>query len=286
MDLSREVDLLKSTSRLLKTLFEQSGASELSEYLKPENAERLPLFLHDHTPADLLSLYPVSLTGQELVSLLVPLRPRFYSIASSQRLFPREAHLTVILIHRLINGQHHLGVASGFLTQRAAPQKTDISFYIQPAHHFSLPSDPHTPIILIGTGTGIAPYRAFLQERTALHAPGKNWLFFGERNRQTDFYYEDFWLSLEKKGALRLSCAFSRDSLQKTYVQHLMWQQRKDLWEWIGQGAVLYVCGSAASMAKGVEETFCQIAASEGKLDPKEFLKKMRQEKRYLTDIY
>src|SRR5690606_28641435 len=134
----------------------------------------------------------------------------------------------------------------------------------QPSSHFTLPEDPEASLIMIGPGTGIAPFRAFLQQRLSKRAPGKNWLFFGERNRETDFYYAPFFLSLEQEGRLRLSLAFSRDQPEKIYVQHRMWEERKSLWQWIEEGAYLYVCGDAFAMAKDVEKTLHQIACEEG----------------------
>lgn len=220
---------------------------------------------------------------------LLPLMPRFYSIASSPKVFPDEIHLTVAQASYTIHGKTYLGVGSSFLCSLATPHVTPIPIYIQPASHFSLPQDPHTPIILIGPGTGIAPFRAFLQERMATQAPGKNWLFFGERNRASDFYYSDFWLSLQKQGKLRLSLAFSRDTQEKVYVQHRMLEERKDLWQWMQEGAYVYVCGDAARMAKDVDSVLQQIAQSEGGFtsdDARTYLKNMRQEKRYLLDVY
>jgi sulfite reductase (NADPH) flavoprotein alpha-component len=180
-------------------------------------------------------------------------------------------------------------VGSHFLCHQAAIESTPIPIYVQPSNHFTLPEDPATPIIMIGPGTGIAPFRAFLQERIASQAPGLNWLFFGERNQATDFYYADFWLELEKQGRLRLDLAFSRDQKEKIYVQHKLLEQKKSIWNWIEKGAMLYVCGDAEEMAKDVEWALKEIVQEEGKMieeDARKFLKTMRAEKRYLLDVY
>lgn len=225
----------------------------------------------------------------ELCKVLLPLMPRFYSIASSQKVFPDELHLTVALAGSLVNGTFQYGVGSYFLCEQAELESTSIPIYVQPSNHFTLP-DPSAPIILIGPGTGIAPFRAFLQERIATQAAGLNWIFFGERNRDTDFYYSDFWLDLEKQNRIRLDLAFSRDQEEKIYVQHKLFEHRKAIWNWISQkGAYIYVCGDAQKMAKDVDLTLQQIIHEEAKTneeDARKFLKSLRLEKRYLLDVY
>jgi sulfite reductase (NADPH) flavoprotein alpha-component len=214
--------------------------------------------------------------------------PRFYSIASSPKVFPNEVHLTVAFLQYEANGQIHTGVGSHFLCCQAEVELTPVPIYVQPSHHFTLP-DPNTAMILIGPGTGIAPFRAFLQERLATQAPGLNWLFFGERNRATDFYYSDFWLQLEKQGRIRLDLAFSRDQPQKIYVQHKILEHKKSFWDWIQQGSWIYVCGDAENMAKDVDAALQQIAREEGQLseeDARLYIKSLRTEKRYLLDVY
>ncbi len=243
--------------------------------------------LEDKTVSELVA--GAAFSYQEIPSLLLPLLPRFYSIASSQHLYPNEVHLTVASVSYLAGGKIRHGVGTHFLCDRATVGATKVPLYIQSSHGFSLPADPHASIILVGPGTGVAPYRAFLQERLFKQAPGGNWLFFGERHRKHDFYYADFWLALEKEKRLRLDLAFSRDGNEKVYVQHRMWENRKDLWAWIEEGAYFYVCGDAKEMAKDVEAMLQRIFASEGGLSEEEArrkIKALRMEKRYLADVY
>ncbi len=225
----------------------------------------------------------------ELCKILLPLLPRFYSIASSPKVYPGEIHLTVAFVSFELNGQTHFGVGSHFLCQQAVIESTPIPIYVQPSHFFTLPDDPNASIILIGPGTGIAPFRAFMQERIASQAEGRNWIFFGERNRKSDFYYEDYWIELEKQGRVRLDTAFSRDQPEKIYVQHRMLEQKKTLWQWIQEGAYIYVCGDAEKMAKDVDATLQQIVREVGGSSDEEarkFIKSLRLERRYLLDVY
>lgn len=248
------------------------------------------LFQVEKTTLPLTELLQRHMPGpHELSKVLLPLLPRFYSIASSTKVFPNEVHLTVSFVSFELNGQTHFGVGSHFLCKQAEMGATPIPIYVQPSNHFTLPENPNRSIIMIGPGTGVAPFRAFMQERMAGQASGRNWLFFGERNRSTDFYYGDYWLELEKQGRLRLSTAFSRDQVSKVYVQHRMLEEKKSLWEWIQEGAILYVCGDAEKMAKDVDAALQQIAQEEGNMNVEEarkFLKTLRQERRYVCDVY
>lgn len=242
--------------------------------------------LNLHTPVELLATRPNAIFPEEAFrKFFFPLLPRFYSIASSQSLYPEEVHLTVAEVRYFLDGKWHHGVASQFLCERAS----QVPLYVQPSRHFTLPEKSDTPIILIGPGTGVAPYRAFLQERIATGAKGKNWLFFGARSATTDFLYEDYWTSLQKQGRLRLTCAFSRYTPEKTYVQHKMWEERCDLWTWIQEGATFYVCGDAKAMAKDVEAMLEKIAAEEEGVsleEARKIIKELRMQKRYLADVY
>lgn len=281
-------NLMKINRSLLTKAIEKNGASKkLKELLDPENGCALTTFLHTCTLKELLHQAP--LTKDEIAKYAMPLMPRFYSIASSPIMYPNEIHLLVAHVQYEVEGQVRYGVGSHFLGVKADIGSSRVPIYIQPSNHFSLPEDPEAPIIMIGPGTGVAPFRAFMQQRIATRSKGKNWLFFGERNQATDFYYGSYWKALEKEGHLRLDTAFSRDKEEKVYVQHKMMEQKKDLWQWIQEGAYLYVCGDAKQMAKEVEASLCMIIKEEGNLTEEEallFFRKMRKEKRYLTDVY
>jgi sulfite reductase (NADPH) flavoprotein alpha-component len=263
--------------------------SALFGRLTSEKIENLTSYLDSHHLIDLVELHKPRLSAQELCNGLLPLLPRFYSIASSRRVFPHEIHLLVSYVSYAFRERQRFGAASHFLCDIASVGRTLIPLYVQASNHFTLPENPAAPIIFIGPGTGVAPFRAFLQERIAQQAPGRNWLFFGERHRATDFYYEEFWLDLEKKGHLKLDLAFSRDGTSKYYVQHRMLEKKEELWSWLQEGSYLYVCGDAQEMAKDVDAALRQIALEVGGLPEdkaREYFKKMRAEKRYLLDVY
>jgi sulfite reductase (NADPH) flavoprotein alpha-component len=283
--------LTSSFLRLLNTYEPyQDKKGRLDQLLLQENKPLLSEFLSTHDPLDVLKEYHEAKAPlQELCSQFGPLLPRFYSVASSPKAFPDEVHLTVALFTYTHSEEKRYGVASHFLCHLCEEQKTKVPIYVQPAHCFALPSDPNIPMIMIGPGTGIAPFRAFLQERVHLGAKGKNWLFFGERNRAFDFFYEDFLAELTTQGKLRLDVAFSRDQAEKLYVQNKMYENGAELWSWIQEGAYLYVCGDAQEMSKDVDAMLRTIAMEHGNLSEesaKAFLKKLRADKRYLLDVY
>lgn len=254
------------------------------------NRDTLKSHLEDRHLWDILNENPeVSFPPQELCNLLMPLLPRLYSIASSQKLFPDEIHLTVALLEYHSNGHYRRGVCTHYLCELAPLQQSILPIYIQPHHGFTTPENINTSMIMIGPGTGVAPFRAFMQERQFQGSSGKNWLFFGERHRSTEFFYEDDWTWWVKGQSLRLSLAFSRDQDQKIYVQHRIVEEGADFYKWIEQGASIYVCGDANHMAKDVEEAILQVIQQHGGLDivqAKQFLKQLRADKRYLRDIY
>ena len=277
--------LTKTNIRTVNSAFLKSLLPMERELFLPENKGRLNEHLHSHSLLDLLDKN----SGNPDLTKLMPLLPRFYSIANSPLVFPNEIHLTVSYVSYITNGKERRGIASYYLCALTNPAITPISIYLQPSHSFFLPENPNASIILVGPGTGIAPFRAFLQERIALQAEGRNWLFFGERNRASDFYYQEFFTALEKEGRLRLDLAFSRDTQDKIYVQHKMYEERKSLWEWIHNGAYFFVCGDAEEMAKDVDITLHRIAREVGGLseeDARHYIKRMRAEKRYCTDVY
>jgi sulfite reductase (NADPH) flavoprotein alpha-component len=222
------------------------------------------------------------------VAGLRPLQPRLYSIASSAAFAPDEVHLTVSTVRYELHGQPRTGVASGHLAERAEPDAM-LPVYVQSNPHFRLPGDD-VPIMMIGAGTGIAPYRAFMQEREARGASGKSWLFFGERNFRTDFLYQTEWQDwLKEKVLSRMNVAFSRDRAEKVYVQHRLREQARDVYAWLEEGAHLYVCGDAAHLAPDVHAALGDIVAQEGGLSREaagEYLADMQREHRYQIDVY
>jgi sulfite reductase (NADPH) flavoprotein alpha-component len=226
---------------------------------------------------------------QELIAAFSPLLPRFYSVASSLFTHPNEAHLTVAVSTYTHREELRYGVASHFLSHLAEPEKTPIPCYVQSTPHFTLPHDHTVPLIMVGPGTGVAPFRGFLQERVAKNASGKHWLFFGERHRDYDFFYEEFWHALVQQEKLALDLAFSRDQSHKVYVQHKLIEKGSQIWDWLQQGAHFYVCGEADPMAKDVESALHHICQEFGNLTPedaKNYIKQLRSQKRYLADIY
>jgi sulfite reductase (NADPH) flavoprotein alpha-component len=226
---------------------------------------------------------------EALVEALEPLQPRLYSISSSPKSDPRRVALTVDAVRYRIGRRTRLGVASTFLGDRARPGQR-IRAFVQKAHGFGLPADPAVPVIMIGPGTGIAPFRAFLHERMAAKAPGRNWLFFGHQRRDCDFFYEDELAGMKAAGVLtRLSLAWSRDGGQKFYVQDRMREVGRDLWAWLAEGAHVYVCGDAKRMAKDVERALVDIVAQFGARSTDEaiaFVAELKKRGRYQQDVY
>ncbi len=226
---------------------------------------------------------------EAFVEALDPLQPRLYSISSSPKVDASRVALTVDAVRYTLGARRRLGVASTFLTERIFP-RDKVKVYVQKAEHFGLPADPSIPIIMIGPGTGIAPFRAFLHERMATKAPGRNWLFFGHQHSNFDFFYQDELAGMKATGLLtRLTLAWSRDSGEKIYVQDRMRDVGRDLWAWLAEGAHIYVCGDATRMAKDVERTLTDIVATFGSHSGDEaiaFVGNLRKTGRYQTDVY
>jgi sulfite reductase (NADPH) flavoprotein alpha-component len=226
---------------------------------------------------------------EAFIEALDPLQPRVYSISSSHRCNPGRVTLTVDAVRYQIDKRLRLGVCSTFLGGRVSPGD-QIRVYVQKAQHFALPDDPTKPIIMIGPGTGIAPFRAFLHERQAIKAPGRNWLFFGHQRKDHDFFYEDELVAMRTAGLLtRLTLAWSRDGKEKTYVQHRMREVARDLWAWIGDGAHIYVCGDALRMAKDVENALTDVVAEQsgrGAAEAAKFIADLKAQGRYQADVY
>ena len=226
---------------------------------------------------------------EAFIEALDPLQPRVYSISSSFKSNPGRVSLTVDAVRYEIDKRTRLGVCSTFLGGRIAPGDK-IRVYVQKAQHFALPDDPGKPIIMIGPGTGIAPFRAFLHERQAIKAPGRNWLFFGHQRSDYDFFYEEELVAMRAAGHLtRLTLAWSRDGKEKTYVQHRMREVGRDLWSWLNDGAHVYVCGDALRMAKDVENALTDIVAEHGGCSPHDaarFVADLKANDRYQADVY
>lgn len=292
--LSFKANLARSTSSFLKLFYEYETSHDiknsLHRILQQENKPLLKEYLASHDPLDLFKEYQsVDAPFQEICAQFGPLLPRFYSVASSLSHCKEEVHLTVALFTFTHQEEQRYGVGSHFLCHLASLNETPIPVYVQPAGHFTLPTDGDVPIIMVGPGTGVAPFRAFLQERIAEGAKGKNWLFFGERNRKSDYFYEEEFERFKSDGKLRLDLAFSRDQDTKIYVQHRMEENAKDLWEWLQDGAYFYVCGDAHRMAKDVEHTLQRIVQTQGDMSEeaaKAYVKSLRTQKRYLADVY
>ncbi len=271
---------------LLKEANLTQASSKLLDWATPLLGEERSA-LAELEPLEILARAP-SIDAALFCRLLSPLLPRYYSIASSPLVHPDELHLTVTLSRYQKEGELRMGVASGFLCDRA-PLGSRLRCFIQPSRHFALPETGDTPIIMVGPGTGVAPFRAFLQHRIATGATGPNWLFFGEKYEAHQFYYRPFLEQLVSQGQLRLHTAFSRDTAKKIYVQHRMWEERNELYRWLQQGAPLYICGDATHMAKDVTATLLALLESEGSLTPeaaRQRLAQMRKEKQLRLDVY
>lgn len=262
-----------------------------SESLLPLVGDKAQLQHYSATTpiVDMVRFSPAQLDAQALVDLLRPLTPRLYSIASSQAEVESEVHVTVGVVRYEIEGRARAGGASSFLADRVE-EEGEVRVFIEHNDNFRLPANPQTPVIMIGPGTGIAPFRAFMQQRAADGAEGKNWLFFGNPHFTEDFLYQVEWQRYVKEGVLsRIDLAWSRDQKEKIYVQDKLRQQGAELWRWINDGAHIYVCGDANRMAKDVEQALLEVIAEFGAMDIEaadEFLSELRVERRYQRDVY
>ncbi|WP_018291495.1 sulfite reductase flavoprotein subunit alpha [Verrucomicrobium sp. 3C] len=293
--LASQFVLNRVTKKFARSLAEKLAPGPSRDPLQAlcQNEAELDTYLYGRDYVDLLRSHPGASFGpEELIGLLGRSLPRLYSVASAPAVYPEEVHLTVAVVRFQAHGREKLGLASGHLARIEPSQPHELPVYVQPAKHFRLPEDPTASLILVGPGTGVAPFRAFLQQRAALGHTGKNWLFFGEQHRATDFFYEEEFLKLHRKGVLsRLDTAFSRDQAQKIYVQHRMVEQGEALWAWLQEGAHLYVCGDAHRMAKDVHQTLIDIAHRFGGLSPEEAAHYVnvtlaKEQKRYHKDVY
>jgi len=263
--------------------------AELAALLAPERRDDLKKWLWGRQVIDLLAMLPGPMPVAEFIPLLKKLTPRLYSISSSPKAHPGEVHLTVGAVRYESHGRVRKGVASTFLADRVGDTNF-VKVFVQPSHGFKPPTSGDTPMIMVGPGTGIAPFRAFLEERAATGAKGKHWLFFGDQKRATDFLYDDLLTGWQKSGLLtRLDLAFSRDQAKKVYVQDRMMQNAAELWSWLEAGAHFYVCGDASRMAKDVDAALHKIVEQSGGKnadEAKAYIAKLKSEKRYQRDVY
>jgi sulfite reductase (NADPH) flavoprotein alpha-component len=281
----------KIMSGLLERMPQGEQRNRLSEIA--HNGEALAEYLHTRDYVDILKEFDEARfnTPEGFLSQLSPIPPRLYSIASSLQAHPNEVHLCVTVVRYETHGRKKSGLASGFLSD-VSRVGDKVPVYVQEARHFRLPKDPSRDIIMCGPGTGIAPFRAFLEQRVLDGATGRNWLFFGEQRRAFDFYYGNEFVDYVKAGKLhRLDLAFSRDQVHKIYVQHRLRENAKEFWSWMQGGAYFYVCGDAKRMAKDVHQAFIEIAQLQGGMGREAAVQYvettlMKVEKRYLRDVY
>ena len=288
--LTSKLDITNISIPVLNRYYELSKHPELDALLKPENKRKLQDYLYGREIIDVLQDFPAeAINADALVSILRKLPPRLYSIASSPKAHPGEVHLTVGVVRYDAHGRKRKGVCSTFLSDRIQVGETS-EVFVTPNKNFKLPADPEAPIIMVGPGTGIAPFRAFVEERKAIGAKGKNWLFFGDQHFLTDFLYQTEWQGYLKEGMLhKLDVAFSRDQKEKVYVQHRLLENSTELYKWLEDGAYFYVCGDASRMAVDVDKALHMIVEKEGGKNADEaeaYVKSLKSEKRYLRDVY
>lgn len=285
--LVEKLELTQSYPTFAKGYAEYANSAELTALLEDKAALRE--FLAVRQIIDLVRQYPAKITAQQFVDSLRGLTPRLYSIASSQAEVEEEVHLTVALVEFDAHGETHQGGASSFLSTRLN-EGGEVKVFVEKNDNFRLPADGNTPVIMIGPGTGIAPFRAFMQQREADESEGKNWLFFGNPNYTQDFLYQTEWQRFVKEGVVdKVTLAFSRDQEQKIYVQHRMLEQGAELYKWLEEGAHLYVCGDANYMAKDVQDALVKIAIEHGgktEEQAEQYINDLRRAKRYQKDVY
>jgi sulfite reductase (NADPH) flavoprotein alpha-component len=286
--LGKHYEIARPGADALAFIAARSSNGALRDLLTPERKADLKQWLWGQQLADVLHEFPVSLSAAELTGMLKRLQPRLYSIASSPKAHPGEVHLTVSAVRYNNARRHRKGVSSTFLADRAS--ETDVPVFVQKSAHFRPPHSADTPMIMVGPGTGIAPFRGFLHERRARGDKGRNWLFFGEQHAATDFYYRDELEAMRDSGVLtRLDLAFSRDQADKIYVQDRMREQGAQLWAWLEDGAHFYVCGDANRMARDVDAALKEVVATHGGMSDEkaaEYVSRLAREKRYARDVY
>jgi sulfite reductase (NADPH) flavoprotein alpha-component len=288
--LTKKFEITTPSRDLIKALAPLAGDDEFSHVVRNGDKEALDAFLWGKDLLDLLQLNPnLPLDPDEVVSWLKPLQHRAYSISSSPKAHPGEVHLTVAAVRWTYNRRPHRGVCSTFLADHA-PEGAQAGIFMSPNKAFRVPTDDNVPMIMVGPGTGIAPFRAFLEERRERGAKGANWLFFGDQHRESDFIYEDEISALSGSGLLtRLDLAFSRDQKEKIYVQTRMQENSKDLFAMLEEGGHFYVCGDATRMARDVDAALHKIIETQGGMTPEaatDYVNRLKREKRYVRDVY
>jgi sulfite reductase (NADPH) flavoprotein alpha-component len=288
--LVHQYDIARPSTDLLQAAAARGAAGgELAALLDPARKDDLKKFLWGREVIDVIAGLTKPFTAVELIALLKKLQPRLYSISSSPKAHPDEVHLTIAAVRYDGHGRTRKGVCSTFLADRCS-DSTPVPVFVQTSHGFRLPADGNVPVIMCGPGTGIAPFRAFLEERLAVGAKGKNWLLFGDQKRATDFLYQEQLEGWVADGHLaRLDLAFSRDQAEKIYVQNRMLENSAELFSWLEGGAHFYVCGDASRMAKDVDAALHQIAETAGGLSKEaatEYVARLKSEKRYQRDVY
>ena len=285
--LQSRLELTQNTQALVKGYAALINNAELNQLVA--DPQQLQNFTENTPLVDLFNRFPSAISAADLVALLRPLTPRLYSISSSPAEVGEEVHLSVGVVRYEHNGKARAGGASSYLADRVGEDET-VRVFIEHNNNFRLPSDPQKPIIMIGSGTGIAPFRAFVQQRAADEAEGKNWLIFGNQHFTKDFLYQTEWQQFQKDGYLhKYSFAWSRDQAEKIYVQDKIREEAEAIWQWLQEGAYLYVCGDASRMAKDVDKALLDVIEQQGgfsREEAEEYVDHLREEKRYQRDVY
>ena len=288
--LRRDYEITTLTPRFIERYTERVGVTALAALNRHGDRRSLRAYMHGRFVIDVVREHPpTNLAPSDFLAMLRKLKPREYSIASSYNTNPEEVHLTVAAVRYHSHGRDRHGVASTHLADRV-PEGETVPVYVSPNKHFKLPEDASKPIIMVGPGTGVAPFRAFIEEREHRGADGRSWLFFGDRHFRTDFLYQSEWQRYLKEGVLtRMDVAFSRDGPDKVYVQHRMLEHSRELYAWLEDGAHLYVCGDAERMAPDVHAALHRIVENEAGVSTEEaaeYIKRLQGEKRYQRDVY
>ncbi len=285
--LRHQLEITLLTRDVIQKYADLSGNISVAKIL--EDDALLDKYLWGNDVLDLFTEFPIELSAQQLTDLVRPLPARLYSISSSQEAVGDEVHVTVATVRYENKGRHREGAASTYLSDRIEIDM-EVPVYIERNPGFRLPENEETPIIMVGAGTGIAPFRAFIQESEVQKRKGKSWLFFGERHFYSDFLYQIEWQKYLKKGVLgKIELAFSRDQAEKIYVQHRLAENQKEVFDWLQNGAAFYLCGDMKHMAKDVQKTLLDIIQTQGGMSEeqaKEYFKKLKKEKRFQADVY